>query len=161
MAPKREGPFKIVNVLGPLTYWLKLPEMWRIHNVFQPALLWWYTENNVYGTNYDWPLAKLNDEGQEVYNVGMILKHQRRGQGYQYYIKWEGYPITKASWEPEESFSNDGDILDQYKQCHQLWIHWPQKLLPHYRWWMIWKSLIGISKTYLTSLEMCIVFSMI
>ena len=115
MVLRREGPFKIVNVLGPLTYRLKLLETWKIHNVFHTSLLWQYRENNVYGTNYDWPLAKLNDEGQEVYNMETILKHWRQGRGYQYYVKWEGYPITKASWEPEGSFSNDGDILDQYK----------------------------------------------
>ena len=28
MAPKREGPFEIEDVLGPLTYRLKLPESW-------------------------------------------------------------------------------------------------------------------------------------
>jgi Chromo (CHRromatin Organisation MOdifier) domain len=50
-----------------------------------------------------------------------ILKHQRRGQSYWYLIKWEGYPITKASWQPEEAFSNDGDLLSLYKKRHQLW----------------------------------------
>ena len=87
MAPRREGLFEIVNVLGLLTYQLKLPEMWRIHDVFHTSLLWQYRENNVYGTNYDRPPAKLNNEGQEVYNIETILKHQRRGQGYQYYVK--------------------------------------------------------------------------
>jgi hypothetical protein len=28
MAPKREGPFEIEEVLGPVTYQLKLPESW-------------------------------------------------------------------------------------------------------------------------------------
>ena len=120
MAPKREGPFEITDMLGPLTYRLKLPETWRIHSVFHASLLQRYRENDVYGTNYDRPPAELNDKGQEVYNIEMILKHQKRGRGYQYYIKWEGYPITEASWEPEGSFSNDGDILSQYKQRHQL-----------------------------------------
>jgi Chromo (CHRromatin Organisation MOdifier) domain len=55
-----------------------------------------------------------------VYNVETILKHQRRGRSYQYLIKWEGYPISKASWEPEEAFLNDGDLLAIYKQRHQL-----------------------------------------
>jgi hypothetical protein len=39
MAPKREGPFEIEEVLGPVTYQLKLPESWRIHKVFHAALL--------------------------------------------------------------------------------------------------------------------------
>ena len=77
-------------------------------------------ENDVYGANYEWPPAELDHEGQEVYNVEAILKHRKRGRGYQYFVKWEGYPITEALWEPESSFSNDGDVLDQYKTRHQL-----------------------------------------
>ena len=161
MAPKREGPFKITDVLGPLTYRLKLPETWRIHNVFHASLLWRYKENDIYGANYTQPPAELNDEGQEVYNVETILKHRKRGRGYQYYIKWEGYPITEASWEPEGSFSNDGDILNQYKLRHQLWTHRPWKPLPWYLWLMTWKSSTGISRTFSISLEMYIACSAI
>jgi hypothetical protein len=47
MAPKREGPFEIEEVLGLVTYQLKLPESWRIHKVFHAALLWLYQENEV------------------------------------------------------------------------------------------------------------------
>ena len=59
-------------------------------------------------------------EGEEVYNVEGILKHWRRGRGYQFYVLWEGYPITEASWEPELVFSADGDTLADYKLQHQL-----------------------------------------
>jgi Chromo (CHRromatin Organisation MOdifier) domain len=30
-------------------------------------------------------------------------------------VKWKGYPITKATWENESAFSNDGDMIQQYK----------------------------------------------
>ena len=59
-------------------------------------------------------------EGEEVYKVENILKHRKRGQGHQYYVKWKGYPISEALWEPEEVFSDDGDLLTCYKQHHQL-----------------------------------------
>ena len=59
-------------------------------------------------------------EGEEVYIVEWILKHRRRGRGYQYYILWEGYPITEALWELESAFSADGNMLALYKQQHQL-----------------------------------------
>jgi hypothetical protein len=52
MAPKRERPFKIEEVLGPVTYQLKLSEFWRIHKVFHATLLHPYRENEVYGDNY-------------------------------------------------------------------------------------------------------------
>jgi hypothetical protein len=86
IAPKREGPFKIDEVLGPVTYRLKLPESWKIHNVFHAALLYPYIKNEVYGNNYPRPLPDLL-EGEEVYEVETILKHRRKGRGYQYYVK--------------------------------------------------------------------------
>jgi hypothetical protein len=119
MKPKREGPFEITEVLGPVTYRLKLPATWRIHDVFHAALLKSYKENDIYGENYSEPPPELQD-GEEVYEVETILKHRKRGRGYQYFIKWRGYPISDASWEPENLFSDDGDILSQYKRRHHL-----------------------------------------
>ena len=119
MKPKREGPFPITEVLGPVTYRLQLPATWRIHNVFHAALLRPFKENEVYGDNYTEPPPELV-EGEEVYEVETILNHRRRGRGYQYFIKWRGYPISDASWEPEHAFSDDGDILRQYKHRHHL-----------------------------------------
>ena len=115
MAPKQEGLFKIEEVLGPVTYRLKLPATWRIHNMFHAVLLKPYQENEVYGENFTMPPPDIVD-GEEVYQVETILKHRRRGQGYQYLIKWKGYPITGASWEPKSAFSDDGDLLNKYKQ---------------------------------------------
>jgi hypothetical protein len=119
MKPKREGPFVITEVLGPVTYRLKLPATWRIHNVFHAALLRSYKENEIYGENFTEPPPEL-EEGEEVYEVESILNHRKRGRGYQYFIKWRGYPITDASWEPEHSFSNNGDTLARYKLRHNL-----------------------------------------
>jgi hypothetical protein len=78
MAPKREGLFEIEEVLGPVTYQLKLPESWRIHKVFYAALLRPYQENEVYGENYIQPLPDI-EEGEELYEVEQIMKHRKRG----------------------------------------------------------------------------------
>ena len=72
MALKWEGPFEIIDVLGPLTYRLKLPGTWKIHNIFHVSLLRRYKENDIYGANYTRPPAELDYEGQEVYNVETI-----------------------------------------------------------------------------------------
>ena len=102
-----------------MTYQLKLLETWRIHNIFHAALLRPYMETEAHGNNYPRPLPDLL-EGEEVYTIERIIKHQRRGRGYQYYVLWEGYPITEASWELESAFSTDGDMLANYKLIHQL-----------------------------------------
>ena len=72
MAPKREGPFEITEVIGPVTYRLRLPQSWKIHNVFHAALLRQYKENPVYGANFNRPPAELI-EGEELYEVENIL----------------------------------------------------------------------------------------
>jgi hypothetical protein len=87
--------------------------------IFPDALLRRYKETEVYGTNFPRPIPELI-EGEEVYEVENILKHRKRGRGYQYYVKWKGYPISEASWEPEGVFSDDGDLLTHYKERHQL-----------------------------------------
>jgi Chromo (CHRromatin Organisation MOdifier) domain len=93
---------------------LKLPESWKIHNVFHAALLRPYIENKVYGNNDPKPLPEFL-EGEGVYKVETILKHRRRGREYQYYVKCKGYPITKATWEHVSAFSSDGNMLKEYQ----------------------------------------------
>ena len=59
MKPKREGPFTITDVLGPVTYRLKLPTTWRIHNIIHATLLRPYKENDTYGNNFTEPPPEL------------------------------------------------------------------------------------------------------
>jgi Chromo (CHRromatin Organisation MOdifier) domain len=113
MAPKWEGLFEIEEVLGLVTYQLKLPESWQIHKVFHAALLWPYRENEVYGENYIRPPPDI-EEGEEVYEVEQIRKHRKHGRGYEYLIKWVGFLITEASWEPKSNLTGATDILREY-----------------------------------------------
>ena len=34
LAPKRHGPFKVIQVMSPVNYRLELPMQWSIHPVF-------------------------------------------------------------------------------------------------------------------------------
>ena len=153
MAPKREGPFEIMEVIGPVTYQLKLPTTWKVHNVFHASLLRQYKENEVYRANFDWPPAELI--GKEVYEVETILKHRKQGQRYQYFVKWKGYPITEALWEPEEVFIEAESLLDQYKLWHWLWIENHTKPSPAPHCTTALRSLIGTSRTFLINSGTC------
>ena len=51
LAPKRYGPFPITEVLGPVTYKLRLPEQWNIHPVFHVDLLTPYKETVLRSTS--------------------------------------------------------------------------------------------------------------
>ena len=54
--------------------------------MFHVVLLKPYTETNVHGENYTQPPPELLEE-QEVYEVETIIKHQKQGWEYQYFIK--------------------------------------------------------------------------
>jgi hypothetical protein len=88
----RLGPYEILEKVGASAYKLRLPETDLSHPVFNEALLTPYVE----------PLAERREErpvlqivsGNEEYEVEEILKHRKRGQGYQYLIKWKNYLLN-------------------------------------------------------------------
>ena len=75
MKPKQERPSVITEVLGLVTYRLKLPTSWQIHNVFHATLLKPYRENEIYRENFTEPPPELV-EREEVYEVKTIHGHR-------------------------------------------------------------------------------------
>ncbi|KAF8664019.1 hypothetical protein AX16_000825 [Volvariella volvacea WC 439] len=123
LAPKREGPFKVVKVLGPVTFQLELPEQWKIHNVFHALLLTPYKENDMHGPNFLMPpLDIINDE--EEWEVENIIKHrwigQKKKQQIEYLIAWKEYPSSENQWEKENLLTNAPEILKEYKRRHNI-----------------------------------------
>ena len=72
LAPRRHGPFRIVQVMSPVNYRLKLPTQWSIHPVFHTDLLTPYHETPTHGPNYQHPPPDLVDR-EEEYEVKKIL----------------------------------------------------------------------------------------
>ena len=116
---KRQGPFVITEVIGPLTYRLKLPTQWKIHPVFHTSLLTPYKETGTHGPNFSLPPPDLI-EGNEEYKVEAITGHRKWYGHMQYLVKWKGYPVSENSWEPEAYLRNAKDTLSRYKRRHQL-----------------------------------------
>ena len=119
LSPKREGPFKVLDVLSPWTYRLELPPQWRIHPVFHASLLTPYHENDTHGPTHPRPPPDvINNE--EEFEVEAILAHKGTGNRTRYLVKWVGYPTSENTWEPAANLSNAGDILTAYKDLHRL-----------------------------------------
>uniref|UniRef100_A0A0W0GDZ0 Tf2-1-like SH3-like domain-containing protein n=1 Tax=Moniliophthora roreri TaxID=221103 RepID=A0A0W0GDZ0_MONRR len=79
LSPKREGLFKIEEILGPVTYKLKLPFQWRIHPVFHTGLLSSYKENEIHRPNFLKPPPDIV-EGQEEFKVEVIIGYRPKGK---------------------------------------------------------------------------------
>jgi len=71
-----------------------------------------YYEDN-YGRNQKPPPIILNNE--EEYEVEQILDKRTRYGKTQYLIKWKGYPLSEASWKPEE-YLNCPELLKEFNK---------------------------------------------
>ncbi|KAJ2925505.1 hypothetical protein H1R20_g11592, partial [Candolleomyces eurysporus] len=113
IAPKREGPFRIKEVLSPVNYRLKLPEHWRIHDVFHATLLSPFFETEEHGPAHPPPVPEIID-GQEEFEVDAILKHKNvKGKTF-YLLRWKDQPISEDSWQPEEDLEHSQELLAEY-----------------------------------------------
>lgn len=119
-APKREGPFDVIEVLGPVTYRLRLPQHWRIHPVFHASLLTPYHENPAHGSNYLRPPPDLIS-GEEQYEVEAIVNHKRSNSGMKYLVKWKRYPSSDNTWQTVNDLKDAPQILTAYRNRHRLW----------------------------------------
>ena len=113
---KREGPFRIVEKLSLVTYWLELPKKWNITDTFHATLLTPYEENDVHSPNYVQPPPDLID-GEEEWEVEHIIKDRRlRGEKgswkCEYQVQWKGY--EEPTWEPAENLEHSQDAIQDY-----------------------------------------------
>jgi hypothetical protein len=113
LAPRRHGPFKIIQVMSAVNYRLELPTQWSIHPVFHINLLTPYRETTMHSPNFTQPTPELID-GEEEYSVEKILDSQRfsRRRRLQYLVKWEGYPDLDNMWVNKDDMFADDKIWD-------------------------------------------------
>jgi hypothetical protein len=109
LAPRRHGPFKVIQVMSAVNYRLELPTQWSIHPVFHIDLLTPYKETIMHGPNFTRPAPELID-GEEEYSIEKILDSRRFGRRrrLQYLVKWEGYPDADNMWvDKDDVFAED------------------------------------------------------
>jgi len=118
MDDRRLGPYEILEKVGASAYKLKLPETDKSHPVFNEAKLTPYVEPPVERREERPPPQIIS--GHEEYEVEEILKHRKRGRGYQYLIKWKNYPLSERSWVPTRNLTNAKKLLDRYNVEHKI-----------------------------------------
>jgi Chromo (CHRromatin Organisation MOdifier) domain len=116
LAPKRQGPFKIIKRVSSVAYQLELPSAWNIHNVFHASLLLPYRETPSHRPNFIRPPPELI-RGEDEYEVEAIINHRFKGRKWQleYLLKWKGYPHSDNMWEPKDRIHADQLIKEYHK----------------------------------------------
>ena len=117
LAPKRHAPFEIAQVLSPLVYKLRVPSIWKIHNVFHATLLSSYWQTEAHGPSFSQPPPDLIDS-EEEYKVDHIVSHKGSPGRRLYLTTWKGYPSSENTWEPELNLHHAPTILQEFKRTH-------------------------------------------
>jgi hypothetical protein len=114
------GPFIIDEVKSPVTYRLRLPTHWRIHNMFHVSRLKpYYVDDGQFPgrAQINRPPPELVD-GEEEYIVERILDHRVRRHGrasrIEYLVKWLGYTDSDNQWVTSGDV-HAAELVDEYQ----------------------------------------------
>jgi hypothetical protein len=115
------GPFQVEKVISPMAIKLRLPQSWRIHNVFHVKLLEPYHASIQRPLpNVQQVLEKLDGAVTEDYVVKEIrgASYSKSKRRVLYLVEWEGFPDRK-DWteEPFENFSEE--TVQDLKNFHR------------------------------------------
>lgn len=123
LAPKRHGPFEIMDVLGPVTFKLQLPKSWKIHPVFHASLLTPFVQTSEHGPAYAQPPPDIINE-EEEYEIEAVVnsRHNRQGK-LEYLVKWEGYPDSENQWKRPFDLDHAEEAIQEFHLAHPEAIH--------------------------------------
>ena len=114
------GPFKIQQVINANAYKLELPGKFEMHPTVNVSRLKRFVEGDQRFSDReieDWRpegLVVKDDNGAREWEVSKVLAHRGRTGRKQYLVKWKGYPLYEATWEPEANLENAKAKLRQF-----------------------------------------------
>jgi hypothetical protein len=118
--PKREGPMRILKIMGKHAYKIQLPAKWKnVHPVFHASKLLSYKETTEHGKNFTQPPPDIIDEEQE-WEIGEIINHRQGRYGKEFLVTWKGFSSSENTWLTEKDFKHAKTILSQYKKRKKL-----------------------------------------
>src|ERR1700733_4160135 len=93
----------------------------HIHPVFHVHLLKPYVDSHMVVPErvviHSRPAPEIQEEGEEPeWTVESILNQRQRGRQLQYLVKWQGYPIEEATWEPEAHLTNATELIQEFQE---------------------------------------------
>lgn len=94
LGPKYIGPFRVQQVINPVTVRLQLPHsLSKVHLVFHSSLL-----KLAVGLSFRCIEQSPGPIGGNRYEIREILDSCIHRGHVQYFVRWKGYAISEASW---------------------------------------------------------------
>ncbi|KAJ3491013.1 hypothetical protein NLJ89_g11381 [Agrocybe chaxingu] len=112
--PRYNGPYRITDVdEDHSTVTLDLPNSPNMFPVFHTSQVKPFTENDATlfpSREFEKPPPIVTENGEEYY-IRDIIDERRRGRGWQYKVRWEGYAPEDETWLPRRELE-DTEALD-------------------------------------------------
>ena len=109
------GPYEVIENVGTSAVRLRLPATVQIHPVFHVSLLK-HTSNIRYPGQIAPPPLPVIVDGEEEWEVEIIMDTHLHYNQLQYLVKWKGYDAP--TWQPATDLAHSSDLVRQF---HQLW----------------------------------------
>nr|GEV61677.1 putative mitochondrial protein [Tanacetum cinerariifolium] len=107
LAPRYFGPFKVLEKIGTVAYWLKLPDTASIHPVFHVSQLKKVVGDEVAETDFPKELTEdmeMRVQPQEVLGVREGKSNSKEDR--EVLIRWKSLPEYESTWEPFQLIQN-------------------------------------------------------
>jgi hypothetical protein len=122
LSPKYLGPFKVIQKIHENCYKLALPPDMKCHPVFNVVYLRRHNPNlpQFQGRPSPSPPPVLTPEGVPEYVVEAIIGRRAtesktgKKPSLEYHVRWQGYPLEDATWEPLAHLSNAKRLTRAY-----------------------------------------------
>jgi hypothetical protein len=136
LRPRFVGPFTVSAKEGPYRYRLQMPKEWAgLHPVFHASLLYPAQVSPAamagrLGPGVQAPevvaapaatagsasselqagVLTHDDDGEPVFVIERVVRREKRGRGYRYLVKWEGFPAEDNSWITKSNADTEGAL---------------------------------------------------
>jgi hypothetical protein len=112
---KNAGPYRIIKVVSPYAFKLKLPTTMRVHPVFHTSLLMPVSTELPLPGQHPEPPPPIEVDGEPEHLIERILDVRVRRRRMQYLVKWQGYEDPDSNtWEPEYHVA-ETQALDEFE----------------------------------------------
>jgi len=111
------GPYKVKKVISSTVVQLELPATMHHFDKFHVEKLRRYypTPTQFKGRTPPKPEPEVI-VGELEYRVEKILDHKRKRNRDYYLVKWQGYPLSDATWEPMEHLKHARKTVEDFQR---------------------------------------------